>query len=322
MKWGIDKNSFESFMATGDIQFLEAKPVDKIRSESEAKFQEGMLCRPEEVKDFLRTRHAYVATPAYGCMLSLNYVRSVIALTMMSRDYGLALTTAFQGNESLITRARNAMAYDFLQVKEATDFIFIDSDIGFNPLDIITLVLRKEDIVGVPCVRKNLRLDRIIDLAKNNGHQTYSIDDLEKITGEFVFNFPTGQFPEKIDLAQMTEVLEVGTGLMRVRREVLEGIMEKFPDRYYYPMHGETDGGVGMNRKKMYEFFRAAPDPDTCEQNGGLPDYIPEDYHLCRLARKAGFKVWLAPWVCTTHQGYHLYQGDLVAVSRVGGNLR
>jgi hypothetical protein len=49
-------------------------------------------------------------------------------------------------NESLITRARNGMAYDFMQ-SDATHLMFIDADITFDPKDIVRMIDADKDII-------------------------------------------------------------------------------------------------------------------------------------------------------------------------------
>jgi hypothetical protein len=38
---------------------------------------------------------------------------------------------------------------------------------------------------------------------------------------------------------------------------------------------------------------------------------LSDDYAFCRRARDAGFRIWLAPWVRTTHSGPAIFQGSL-----------
>lgn len=308
-KWNVSLHGFENFLSTGDCRYLKEKSPEQINK----KYEEGLLCKKEEAQAFLKTRHLFIATPAYGGWLSVNYVNSLLSLIEMCKDIGIMRTTSFIFNESLITRARNKMVNDFRKMENTTDFVFIDADIGFDPRDIIMLMLRSEDIIGAPCVRKNLRLDRIVETTKRNGRQ-YSVEELEYLTGEYVLNFEKD--PETLNLGELIEVKDVGTGLMRARRETFDKYEKAYPDRWFLPMHGET-------RVPTYMFFQAAPDEESRKWNpSGLPDYVSEDYHFCREARRAGLKVWLAPWLKTTHMGSYMFKGDLEAVAKAGGSLR
>ena len=60
-------------------------------------------------------------------------------------------------NESLITRARNYLVDEFLR-SPYTHLMFIDSDIHFNPNDVLTLV--DKDIIGLT-ISKEVYLEKV-----------------------------------------------------------------------------------------------------------------------------------------------------------------
>ena len=270
----------------------------------------------KEALEYLKTRSIFIATPCYGGQMCASYTRSLLALTNLCHDLGIKYAVSFLVNESLIPRARNAMVADYLKNSDYTDFFFIDADIGFDARDIVSFLLHPEEIVGVPYPRKSINWARIIDcLQKNNGN--VPLDELSKLTGEYVFNFPADAAPASINLGEMLEVQDVGTGLLRVKREAFAKIREAFPDRVYMPMVSEGE------LIPTYMYFQSEIDPESAKFSPtGLPNYCPEDFMFCRLARKAGLKIHLAPWVKTTHSGHYSFIGDLEAVGRWGGRIR
>jgi hypothetical protein len=273
---------------------------------------------PAQAMAYLRTRSLYVATPAYGGWLAVNYINSLMGLLDLCKSVGVKYTVSFKYNESLITRARNSMVHDFMKDEnQCTDFVFIDADIGFDPRDIVSMLLYKDrEVIGAPCVRKSFNWQRIYEIIKASD-KPISPEELEKMTGEFVINFPHDAQPTGIKLSELTEVQDVGTGIMRIKREVLERIQKKYPERWYLPLMGEGD------KEPMYMFFQAEQDFDTAKFNpGGLPDYIPEDFSFCRLCKKTDTKIWIAPWMKTTHMGSYMFKGDMLAVAQAGGRLR
>jgi hypothetical protein len=275
---------------------------------------------PEEATKYLQSRHLFLATPAYGGMFGVNYVNALVSLIDLCKNIGIPYTTSFLYNESLITRARNKLVDIFMKKEEATDFFFIDADIGFTALDIVKLLFYKEDIIAVPCARKNLRLDRVYAAGQKN-YEANTIPELRKICGEFVINFPPENVPKGINLAALVEVQDGGTGLMRIRREAFQKYSATFPERWYLPMAGEEGDNGKCN--PMYMYFQSCIDEDSAKHNeGGYPHYISEDYAFCRDARRAGMKVYAAPWISTTHMGSYLFEGDLIAVQKAGGFLR
>lgn len=288
---------------------MEMPKVDELTEEQK---------KSKEAMEFLRTRSLCICTPCYGGAMTCNYTNSLLSLINLCRDIGITHSVVFKYNESLIPRARNAMVHDFLTKHEETDFLFVDADISFEARDILFMMLQQDkEVIGVPCVRKSLNWSRIIEAIKKNG-QTFSGNDLMKIGGEFVINFPADKQPTSFKIGELTEVQDVGTGIMRIKREVFAKIQKAFPDRYYWPMTGEEN-----NSQPMYMFFQSGLDEESRKFNpGGLPHYVSEDYSFCRLSRAAGIPIWLMPWAKSQHFGGLLFEGDLSVVAASGGGLR
>lgn len=272
----------------------------------------------EEIRAKLQSKQVFFATPAYGGWVGVNFINSLLATVNMFRDIGIIHAVAFKYNESLITRARNELVHDFLLTYPSyTDFFFIDADIGFDPYDIVKFLLHDEqEIIGSPCVRKSLNWKRIIQAGSKNGD--LQNDEYVKLGAEFVINFDPSTQPKEIRLDQLIEVQDVGTGLMRVTRKAFEKIKEAVPDRYYWPMGGEMPVD-----QPIYMFFQSGLDEESKVHNvGGLPHYIPEDFAFCRLAKQAGLKIWIAPWMHTSHMGSFIFQGSMPIVAKLGGSVR
>ena len=86
----------------------------------------------------LRKRKIFVATPMYGGVCGGQYCKSTADLASISAQYGMDVRFYYLFNESLITRARNYLVDEFLR-SDCTHLMFIDSDIGFDPNDVIAL---------------------------------------------------------------------------------------------------------------------------------------------------------------------------------------
>ena len=102
----------------------------------------------------LQKRRLFVATPMYGGQCAGMYTRSIADLTAICARYQVQVQLYFLFNESLITRARNYCADEFMR-SNATHMMFIDSDIGFDPNDVIALLalMTEEsdyDVMGGP----------------------------------------------------------------------------------------------------------------------------------------------------------------------------
>ena len=159
----------------------------------------------------LRKRKLFIATPMYGGQCAGMFTRSVADLSAMCVHYGIGLQMYFLFNESLITRARNYCCDEFVR-SDCTHMMFVDSDIGFNPQDIIGLLALQSDdseydIIGGPYPKKCIAWEKI-KLAVDKGFADENPGDLDKYVGDYVFN-PKGN-QTQIPLGQPVEELEIG----------------------------------------------------------------------------------------------------------------
>ena len=57
----------------------------------------------------------FVATPMYGGLCTGGYTMGILECVQTFMQHGVQMYYSYMMNESLITRARNGMAYDFMQ---------------------------------------------------------------------------------------------------------------------------------------------------------------------------------------------------------------
>jgi hypothetical protein len=299
----------------------------------------------------LRKRKLFIAAPMYGGQCAGMFTRSIADLSALCTHYGIQVRFYFLFNESLITRARNYCADEFMRSGD-THLMFIDSDIGFNPNDVVALLALQNpdhtqdnyDIIAGPYPKKCISWEKI-KLAVDKGMADENPNDLEKFVGDYVFN-PTGETRE-IPLGQPVEVLEAGTGFMMIRRNTFEKFEKAYPQQFYKPDHVRTehfDGSreimaffdtpidhkrTNMNAE-LEEFLKKNPKAKAKEivdfvkdpNNGLLKDYskryLSEDYMFCQWVRNAGMKVWLCPWMELKHVGSYVFGGSLPDIARIG----
>jgi hypothetical protein len=87
----------------------------------------------------LRRKSIFLAVPMYGGQCSGIFARSLADLITLSVKHGINIQLYFMFNESLITRARNYCADEFIR-SACSHLMFIDADIGFNANDVIALL--------------------------------------------------------------------------------------------------------------------------------------------------------------------------------------
>ncbi len=250
-----------------------------------------------------------VATPLYGGA-EADYLRSVIGLTGAAARRGIACAFAFLSNNASISRARNVLAGAFLQ-SDATHMVFIDGDIGFDPDALLDLVARMQGddrlaVVGAPCTKRQVNWTLVASAAAKGLGQGNPAE-LERYSVVFALDplDPGANFRTDEPL----ELIRVGTGLMLIRRDVIETLAAKHSELRYTP--DTLDRESGLVGGHLTALFQPMIDPDT----GHL---LSDDYAFCRRVRDAGFRIWLAPWMRTSHTGPARFAGalaDLAALS-------
>jgi hypothetical protein len=238
----------------------------------------------------------FVATPMYGGMCTGLYASAIMQLVGVCGQNNMQMYYSFMMNESLITRARNSIAYDFLK-SDATHLMFIDADIGFNPQDIPRMVDANVDIICGLYPKKEINWVEVTEAVKRG----VPPQELQHYTGAFVVNLPHGQTTTSGSIHAPLEIANGGTGFMLIKRSVFEALNDKVPS-YTNDMYHAVD--TVREVKIIKEFFATSIE----EESNRL---LSEDYHFCKIAREAGFKVYAAPWAHFTHTGTYGFTGAL-----------
>ena len=259
----------------------------------------------------LRERKIFVATPMYGGMCGGQYTKSTADLSKLAMHYGMEIEFFYLFNESLITRARNYCVDEFLRNENFTHLMFIDSDIGFNANDVLSLAAlaspdSEYDILCGPYPKKTISWEKI-KMAVDKGFADENPQKLANYVGDYVFNPAEGQ--NEIALNAPVEVLEGGTGFMMIQRKTFEKYAEAYPELMYLPDHVRSDHFDGTREIMCY--FDALIDPKSKR-------YLSEDYMFCQWARDAGLKVWMCPWMNMSHTGSYVFGGSLIDLANIG----
>ena len=257
----------------------------------------------------LQKKKIFVATPMYGGMCHGMYTTSSCDLAKICQAYNMDIKMFYLFNESLITRARNYCVDEFLR-SDYTHMMFIDSDIGFDPNDVLSLAILanegERDIICGPYPKKTIAWEKIKQ-AVDKGFADGNPNVLENYGGDFVFNPAHGV--EEMRLDEPIEVLEGGTGFMMITREAFKMFDVAYPDLRYYPDHVRTKHFDGSRDIGMY--FQSLIDPESKR-------YLSEDYMFCQYMKKAGVPTWYCPWIKLTHTGSYVFQGSLLDLAQLG----
>jgi hypothetical protein len=246
----------------------------------------------------LRKHRIFLTSPLYGNMLHFGFFQSVMNLSLSCWKSGIHLGAKFVGCDSLVPRARNRCAAYFLDTED-TDLFFVDSDISFTVEDFLSVVEREEPILGGVYPRKQLDWNRIASAAKAG----IPPDQLPHYGYIPVMNW---QGEGDYSLYEPMEVKHLGTGFMRIKREVLTSMITQLGETIAFDYHTDEP----KFKSAGYDLFPTGIDIRYPLGSGGR-QYLSEDWGFCELARKCGFKTYAAPWVELVHSGYMDYSGSL-----------
>jgi hypothetical protein len=308
-------------------------------------------------REYLKTCKLFIATPCYGGICGGIYAKCMADLSAVCTQLQIQLQIYMLFNESLITRARNYSCDEFMR-SDATHFLFIDSDIGFDPSYIIQLMALQTvdspyDVIGAPYPKKCISWEKI-KAAVDKGladDEHGGPGQLEKFVGDYVFNPKGGT--QSIQIGEPCEVLEIGTGFMMIKRKTMEIFRDAHPELLYRPDHVRTEHFDGS--RQITQFFQAEIDQidhrlfyeaklnevlSSVSNSGMVPQeavraildeakefnsrksnrYLSEDYWFCQKIQDLQLKTWLCPWMALNHTGSMVYGGSLADIARLGAS--
>ena len=218
----------------------------------------------------LTGRSIFIALPAYDFKVSLKLAISLARFTQVAGKHGISVHMGSICGCSVVSRARNLLVKDMID-SDATDLLFIDSDINFEPDDILRLMAwgadpKKGIVAGVPRTRSENKV-YIADLDYDeNGELT--MNGMGLVRGK-----------------------RVATAFMLIRREVFEQMMAAHPEWVYKDQRSDRMIPCLFDFKLTEE------------------GYIGEDFLFCDRARELGFEVWIDPTIKLGHMGVQEYEG-------------
>ena len=95
-----------------------------------------------------------IATPMFDGTCRFEYMISVLMGCTVLTKLGIEWDFFVRSGDQYIGRSRDALVHNFLKT-DATDFIFIDSDLGFPPESIAKILKHDVDVVGGAYLKKD-----------------------------------------------------------------------------------------------------------------------------------------------------------------------
>lgn len=226
--------------------------------------------------DVLRKYNIFFATPCYGGMLTDQFFLSMFRVSQVLMQHGINFRITTLRNESLISRARNILTAMFLD-SDCTHLMFIDSDIEFQPEDILRALAYDKPVIAGAYPKKALPVQYAINFKFSN-------PETRQIRVE----------------NGAVEVLDASTGFFMIQRETIEKMVAAHPELHY-----RNDSNIDPKLNKYcYALFDTMIDPDDNR-------YLSEDYTFCRRWQKMGGEIWLDPNTKLNHVGSYTFEGDV-----------
>ena len=236
----------------------------------------------------------YLATPCYGALASIRYMRSVLDLQAACLAQGVGLHVELTAGDALITRARSMLAARFL-ASDCTHLFFVDADIGFAPDQAFRLLEAGRDVVGGVYPTKG------IDWDKARAAAAAGREDLMAASVGYVVRFiPSADNSVEVDEAGFAPVSYVGNGFMMLTRAAVQRVADAHPE-----LRASMGDFGGREVEQAVMIFESMIEPETGR-------HLSEDYAFCRRWRDLGGEIWADFRGRLTHVGPYPFTGSLI----------
>ena len=250
-----------------------------------------------------------ILTPCYGGQCHVNYVICLMKTIELFKQLGIELKVEFCKNDSLVSRARNNLVARAMTDQSVTHILFIDSDITWNPTDIVKILMADKEVIGGIYPLKTYDWSRMKDPKfipatlerKRNTELRDRISD-EKMIQYNLLRYNVNYIDPILHIENnIARVRHIATGFMLLKRECIEKMMIMHANTKYADDVGFLQG----NENDMaYALF-------DCGVRDG--HYFSEDWLFCDRWSKIGGDIWIDVTVNLMHTGQEDYEGSYVA---------
>lgn len=268
----------------------------------------------EKVNEFVRTKQpcVYILTPCYGGMCHVDYLHCLLATMDKFRLMGIEIKVEFCKNDSLVSRARNNLVARAMNNPKLTHIMFIDSDISWDPIDVVKLLLDDKQLVGgiYPLKYYDWK-DLIVDktnpynsnviqswINRKNQSQFKNMISDEALVQHKLLKYNVNYIDNTLSIDKnLAEVRHLATGFMMIKRDVIEKMSRAFPSTKY------VDDVQFLNGTEN-DFAFALFDCGVVDAH-----YMSEDWMFCERWRQMGGKIYIDVSIPLSHSGTETFRG-------------
>ena len=250
------------------------------------------ICKPVPKTSSMKV---FLAIPAYGNLICNATVISILRLQMLCIERNVQLALETLGNESLVQRARNILTKKFL-LSDSDVMLFIDADIGFDPMSVMRMLDAGKDIATAIYPKKGIDWDLVQQKMRDG-------DDEPLYQAGLEFNMNLKDVARVAVRDGWVEVLDAATGFMMISRSAMQRMVEAHADELYCV--NDVNQGPGDPVKNYVAVWDCMIDPVSKR-------YLSEDFSFNRRAQALGIETYACVVTPLMHVGNQLFSGDLM----------
>lgn len=255
-----------------------------------------------------------VYTPSLTGHFSYVYLGTLIGLQKACFANGVGFVWGTVIGSSILPTARNRCCDRFMKGK-STHMLFLDSDVGVDPQDILTMMALDLEFSTLPYAKRVPDWARAVDAVQ--GVKNTDPRVLASLLSPPAFDLPMDQkeVPEEIAAHGFVRVDHAATGAMLLKRSVFEkmsaaGLIDEMVEAIDIKPDGSpaVAGPVNQATRPMGEYFHYSKD----ERNL----FIGEDYTFCSKWRSIGGEIYMKITAKTVHTGEMNFEFDFNEMSK------
>jgi len=252
----------------------------------------------------------FILTPCYGSLCFVNYVRCIMATKDLLNKFQIPLSIEFCRNDSLVSRARNNLVAKAMNDQECTHIMFIDSDITWDPTDVLKLIIGNKCLSGGVYPLKHYFWERLTKqenvvktwIDKKNASQFKDAITNESVIQHNLLKYNINYIDNILNVeANLAKVKHLATGFMMFKREVIEKMSQAYPHTKYTDDVGFLSG---TENNYAYALFDCGVQDDH---------YFSEDWMFCHRWTEMGGNIYVNVGINLTHTGNEDFNGCYIS---------
>jgi len=263
-----------------------------------------------------------ILTPCYGSLCYVNYVSCLMATIQLCNSVGIPTRVEFCRNDSLVSRARNNLVAKIMNDPTMTHMLFIDSDITWDPVDVLKLIVSDKALIGGVYPIKSFEWERLLPRmvqrdantdpqlvnpvldwlrGKHTSELRDLVSDVDFIQQKLV-RYNINHLGPSLEINQnLARVKHLATGFMMIKRSVIEKMQLAFPSTKYVDDVGFLKDDENKHAFALFD----------CGVEEG--HYCSEDWMFCNRWTKMGGQVWIDVSINLTHTGNQDFKGSFLS---------